>query len=332
MNGGRLLAVNPNPALDRMEVVQGFALGEPLRAIDTVIYPGGSGVHAALVASQLGAPAVRVVAPVGGPAGAHWRSMLEKQGVLVTVVEIAGETRTNVSIVDAERGAQVELIEAGPGLTEANVQALLAAALTWVQAGTVVIIGGSLPPGLDAGAIGTLIAAVHERGGTAICDVAGSTLDQALRQQADWIKVNAFEFATGVGVAANDPAAIWRELRRLTAPRSHVVVSLGRWGTLMKTPAQPIVYLEPLAARPFNPIGSGDAMVGAIAAGVLRGLAPASIMAQAVAAATDNMAYVEAGRVSPHSVAILAKRVKARPVTNAEEVFTWIQQLANASE
>ena len=332
MNEGLLLAVNPNPALDRMEVVQGFAVGRPLRAVDTIIYPGGSGVHAALVASQLGVPAVRVVAPMGGHTGRHWRSELEKHGILVTTVDISGETRTNVSIVDTEHGAQVEMIEAGPGLTEANVQALTLAALTWVQRGTVVIVGGSLPPGFEASAIGSLLAEVHERGGTAICDVAGAALEQALEQQADWIKVNAFEFATGAGVAANDPEAIWRELNHLTVPRSHVVVSLGRWGTLIKTPDRHIVYLEPLAGKAFNPIGSGDAMVGAIAAGVLRGLNPAHIMVEAVAAATDNMAYIEAGRVSPHSVDVLAKRVKVHIINNAREVTAWMQQLANASE
>jgi 1-phosphofructokinase family hexose kinase len=326
-----VIAVNPNPALDRMEEVVGFALGHPLRAYQVTLYPGGSATHAALVAAQLGVRPVHVVAPVGGATGQQWVARAESWGLLVDPVAISGETRTNVSIVDRDHGAEIECIEPGPIVNGTVVEDLVEVIHHVMIPGMVGILGGSVPPGWPSGGITDVMQAIREDGGIVVVDVAGPALREAIAYEADWIKVNREEFINGaMDLAEPHPINIWRELQAWPRSRSHVVVSLDQWGALWRSPSGAIAFVAPVAqAAVFNPIGSGDAMVGAMAAGLVAGIVPPEMLKMAMAAAASNMAWVEAGRVDPTVVEDLRQQVAWGWVTTEGEVEQWMHRWEN---
>ena len=329
-----LIVVNPNPALDRVEVVANFSLGQPIRVETVCLYPGGSATHAGLVATQLGKRNVRVLAPVGGVTGQQWMRALASWGIAVEPIAIEGETRTNVSIIDRQRGVQVECIEPGPRVTPDQVGRLVDRLARWLQPGGVVVIGGSLPPGWPISEVGNLIDLVRETHAMVVSDLAGSALQEAVGHASDWIKANAVEFADWA-MDGETPhlLSVWRRLRGLPLPRVNLVISLGREGTLWRRAAGETAYFAPLTdVAAFNAVGCGDAMVGALAAGLISGQDPVEMLKTAVAAASSNLAYCEAGRVDCAVVDDLRHRVEWTWANEEREIATWMHRLGNACD
>jgi tagatose 6-phosphate kinase len=148
-------------------------------------------------------------------------------------------------------GEATLLNEPGPVVTPAEWAALEAR----IPDAGVLVISGSLPPGVDVGAIARLAA----RDIPAIVDTSGEPLRQAAPYA--WaVKPNAEELATLTGT--DDPVAGARMLRAGT-----VVVSLGADGLLAVT-GDDVHRVAPPEVVTGNPTGAGDAVVAALAAGV----------------------------------------------------------------
>lgn len=140
-----IVTVTPNPSVDRTIAVPGVRRGAVVRATSTWHEPSGKGVNVSLALAAHGR-ATRAVLPLGGPEGDRLARMLTAAGIDFRPVPIAGEVRGNVSL--AEPGGTVTKInEPGPEITEDEVAALIAAALSAADGATWLTACGSLPPG-----------------------------------------------------------------------------------------------------------------------------------------------------------------------------------------
>lgn len=244
-----IVAVTPNPALDLTYELPELRPGQAHRVRAVHARAGGKGVNVARVLAALGHE-VLVVAPVGGPAGDAVRADLDAAGLPHALAPCAGETRRTVTVVAG--GEATLLNEPGPALTPDEWAGLEAR----IPAGAgVVVISGSLPPGVDAGALARMAA----RDVPVIVDTSG----EALRRAAPYawaVKPNAAELAAVTGT--DDPVAGARALRA-----ANVVVSLGADG-LLAVAGDEVHRVPPPAVVAGNPTGAGDAVVAALAAGV----------------------------------------------------------------
>ena len=111
-----IYTVTLNPALDRELAVAAVAFDEVLRATDSRVDCGGKGFNVSRMLASLGAESV-ALGFAGGRTGEALRDGLRALGITTDFVEIAGETRTNVSIVTHDHAHYIKVNEPGPTIT-----------------------------------------------------------------------------------------------------------------------------------------------------------------------------------------------------------------------
>jgi len=111
-----IYTVTLNPAIDRELTIPALAFDEVLRATAARVDLGGKGFNVSRMLAALGATSV-ALGFAGGHAGAMLRDGLSALGIETDFVWIAGETRTNVSIVIADERQHIKVNEAGPHVT-----------------------------------------------------------------------------------------------------------------------------------------------------------------------------------------------------------------------
>jgi 1-phosphofructokinase family hexose kinase len=305
-----ILAVNPNLALDRV-VVTDYVPRSTLRPRRSLVWPGGSGTHAALVARQLGAQ-VLVVGFAGGHIGALLRDVLREHRLPAETVAIAAETRETFSLLDAHDGNLCDVAEAGPAVGADEAAELLQVVLRHLDAARLLLLAGSLPPGCPPSLYADLIAAAGSRQIPVVADLAGDALLEAVRRGVWLVKPSLDELrelreSTGEGDVL-DLAHAWHQ-----RGVANVCVSLGAGGALWVS-AHGTYRLEAPPEPAFNSIGCGDAMVGAIAAWYLSSGSAEEALRAGVAAATANLRYDAPGFCTRDDIDRLLPDIRMRPL------------------
>ena len=116
-----IVTLTPNPSLDRALDVDRLEVGEVNRAHAAHVHPGGKGINVSRVLARQGVE-TRAVLPVGGADGDYLVRLLHEHHVPAVPVPIAGDTRTNLTLVDS-RGTTTKVNAPGPQLSAAEVDA-----------------------------------------------------------------------------------------------------------------------------------------------------------------------------------------------------------------
>ena len=300
-----ILTVTPNPALDCTWRVERLIPGESHRVPAGAQRAGGKGINVARVLTGAGLDAFALTT-AGGDSGEVLAAELRAAGIPHRLIPVAAATRRSIAAVDDATGEATLLNEVGGALADEESTALFAAARTLATGAEVTVISGSLPPGIDAGSVGALVADIAASGVTTIADVTGPALLAAADAGAHVLKPNASELRETTGSTGAVAGA--RMLRDRGA--GLVVVSLGADGMLFVGGADPNAVLRARLPRPLrgNATGAGDAAVAAIAA-TLAGrpnaaddLSPAELVELARAAVAWSASAVLmplAGELSP---------------------------------
>ncbi len=100
---GRIITVSPNTSTDRVSVVDGFTVGGTFRTVHSFDQAGGSGAHAASVATELGGDALAIAA-IGGGNGLRWNAAAKRQRLPTATIEIKAENRSSFVLIDRQIG------------------------------------------------------------------------------------------------------------------------------------------------------------------------------------------------------------------------------------
>jgi tagatose 6-phosphate kinase len=287
----RLVAIAPNPSVDRIVAVSRLVPGEIHRPDVLSVVPGGKALNVARAAATLGV-SVLVVPILGGHAGAWIHDSLSRARVSVDAVWSDGETRTCVSILDRSNGALSELYEPGPPIGPVTWEAFenaTRASLADDPARTIAVISGSLPAGAPADGHRRLVSMVAGRGARCVLDVGGPALEHALAARPWVVKVNAAEAADATGLPTGDEAGVVRAARALCAGGAGLAfVSRGIAGAVFLDEAGRAWRIGPPQERGQFPVGSGDTMLAGFVAALVAGVATAEAARRASAAAAAN--------------------------------------------
>jgi 1-phosphofructokinase family hexose kinase len=293
-----LVCVAPNPAIDRLYEVDRLDPGTIHRPTLSVAVPGGKGLNAARAAHTLGADVVAVTI-LRGHAGRWIEEQLAERGLQLRAVWARGETRTCISIRDPETDGLTEIYDRGEAVGPSDWTALEALVAEELAAGAdLLTISGGIPPGVDDDAFGRLVRAASRAGAKALVDAYGPGLSGALREKPWLVKVNEAEAAQLIGWpiegedAALEAAA---ELRRRGADVT--IITRGRSGIVAVTADRELRLGPPATIGPY-PVGSGDALLGGLAAGLLEGLGVMPALQFAAAAAAANAQIPGPGELS----------------------------------
>ncbi|SCG52514.1 tagatose 6-phosphate kinase [Micromonospora echinaurantiaca] len=297
-----IVTVTLNPALDITHTVASLVPHSSHRVTDVAAQAGGKGVNVARVLHALGLPTV-AVAFRGGLTGAAVAADLDRHGIAHRLVDTAGESRRTFTVVDLGSGDATVFNEAGPAVSGAEWQALREQVHRLLTGASVLVLSGSLPPGLPDTAYAQLAGAAARAGVPVILDAAGPPLRAGVAAGPDVIKPNASELAEATGLP--DPLAAAEALR--AAGARAVVASLGPAGLLAVTP-DGTFRAEPPAPLAGNPTGAGDSVVAAIAAGIHTGTSWPHRLADAVALSTATVKAPRAGQFDADTYHRLAPR------------------------
>ncbi|MGS2619421.1 1-phosphofructokinase family hexose kinase [Micromonospora sp. LZ34] len=287
-----ILTVTLNAALDVTYRVPALLPGTTHRVAEVAERAGGKGVNVARVLHTLGDPVV-ATGLAGGACGARIRSLLAGEGVREEFVPIAAEARRTVVV--AEPDAATGLWEPGPTVTPGEWVAFLSRFTDLVRGAEVVVLSGSLPPGVPVDAYRGLIEMARDAGARTVLDSSGNPLRHGLGAGPDLVKPNAEELAGLVGRPLPRPAEAADAVRALAART--VVASFGPDGLIAVTErgAWQAFLPDPVAG---NPTGAGDACVAALAHGMIHDQPWPERLADAVALSAAAVRAPVAGSVA----------------------------------
>jgi 1-phosphofructokinase len=252
-----IVTVTPNPSVDRTLFVDAWSAGHVMRASTRLVEPSGKGVNVAIALHRHGHDSLAVL-PVGGSAGEHLVALMDHVGIAYVAVPIGGETRTNVTIVEAQ-GRDSKVNETGPTLSTAESEALLGAALEAASRAEWLAACGSLPPGLPVDYFARVVSSVGARGGRVAVDTSGPALASAVDAGPQLIKPNVGELAELVGTSLDTFADVVDAAQQVRSRGvSQVLVSLGPDGVLHVGP-DGVLHGTVTVAQVESTVGAGDA-------------------------------------------------------------------------
>ncbi|MGQ4475695.1 1-phosphofructokinase [Streptomyces sp. SAS_276] len=314
-----ILTVTPNPSLDRTYEVPSLDRGEVIRATGERMDPGGKGVNVSRAVSAAGRRTVAVL-PLGGAPGALVAELLDAQGIEVAPVPVAGATRSNIALAEAD-GVLTKINAPGPELTAAEQELLLETVRRQSRDADWIACCGSLPRGLAPSWYAELVARAHAAGVRIALDTSGPALIEALRERPDVVKPNAEELAEAVSrplATVGDAVKAAEELRELGA--GAVLASLGADGQLL-VDASGAWYGSARVDVVRSNVGAGDSsLAGFLIAGGSGPDALASAVAHGAAAVQlPGSVMPTPAHLDPAAVTVTADvpvdRVLTEPVT-----------------
>ncbi|NNJ12798.1 1-phosphofructokinase [Chloroflexales bacterium ZM16-3] len=301
-----IYTVTLNPALDRELLVPSLEDRELLRASEVRVDYGGKGFNVSRMLAALGAPSV-AMGFVGGFTGAALRTGLEGLGIATDLTLIAGETRTNVSIVSTDCGKTIKVNEPGPTVSMQELGTILGRVRALARPGDWWVLAGSLPPGAPPEIYAAIIAAAQATGGCAVLDTSGAALRAGLAARPFLVKPNGEEAATLTGMPVGDRAQARAAAAAIAGPE-WVAISLGADGALIGG-TDGYWHASSPPVRMANPVGAGDALVAGLVWRLSLGDPPDEALRWGVACGAAAAASPGTGQGSLAQVADLAGQV-----------------------
>lgn len=290
--GNVIITVTCNPALDVTYTVDVNVLNQVHRVSHVVRRAGGKGINVAHIAHLFGYP-VFATGFIGGVFGREVVKGIAK-GISQEWISMECSTRVTTAIVDSHGVTLYN--EPGEAVPDSKWDELLAKLENLVSCGDVVVIAGSMPPGLPDRILQRMILAVKSAGAVCIVDTSGEHLLEAIYAGADIVKPNTEELLTATG--QTDVAAALNVLGENGA--GIVIVSDGAKGMGIKSFIDPQIsyWAQPPKTVTGNATGAGDAAVAAIAVHWLKNCGkpfwPAAL-AEAVSASAASVRAPVAG-------------------------------------
>ena len=253
-----------NPALDKSTSVPRLLPDHKLACAVPTVAPGGGGINVARGLRRLGL-AARAVFPAGGPPGEQLRELLLGEEVVPHPVPIAAWTRENLTVVDASSQQQYRFGMPGPALRPAEQAAVLAALAALRPVPDVLVVSGSLPPGLAPAFLGEVARWARQAAAQLIVDTAGEALHCAVAEGPYLLKPNLGELSQLVGGAALDSESAAEAAQSLIVRGrcAIVVVSLGAAGACLVT-RELTEHIAAPAVKKRSTVGAGDSLVAGL--------------------------------------------------------------------
>jgi 1-phosphofructokinase family hexose kinase len=258
-----IYTVTLNPALDKEYHVAELLANTVLRAASVKVDFGGKGFNIARMITALGSQCA-ALGFIGGHTGQVLREGLEGIGIPTDFVRVSEETRTNISIVNDKDSTYYKVNEAGPRVSEPEVEELLCKVEGLVQPDDWWVLAGSLPRGVPADIYARLIALIRRGGAWAVLDSSGEAFRLGCAAEPFLVKPNLEEIAQITDLDVGDASGIHQAINHVhKLGVKNIILSAGG-GKSFCSDGLRVWSGQPPKIEEKNPIGAGDAMLGAV--------------------------------------------------------------------
>ncbi len=264
-----ILTLTLNPAIDQTLWVDRMTIGAVNRPSATQLDPAGKGINVSRMAHRLGWPTF-AFGFLGGDIGNMIQNALDQEGVHNHFVRIVGQTRINVTLIDSSSDKATSFYGPGPAVTAASLKELDEMIAIWMKVGRVLVLAGSLLPGVPPTAYARYIDAARQAGVKTILDADGDSLRLGIEARPDLIKPNVEEAERLLGRPLKGINQIIEGAAELSARGIHtVIISMGGDGAIAYHAGQAWHIIPPKIHR-LSTVGSGDSLIAGLAVELAR--------------------------------------------------------------
>ncbi|HEX8589417.1 1-phosphofructokinase [Pseudomonas sp.] len=309
----KILTLTMNPALDLTVQLGPLQVGQVNRSDAMLSHAAGKGINVAQVLADLGHE-LTVAGFLGVDNQQPFETLFAKRGFVDEFVRVPGETRSNIKLAESS-GRITDLNGPGP---EVSVQAqqALATRVEQIAAGfDAVVVAGSLPRGVSAQWLKTLLLRLNAMGLKVALDTSGEALRAGLEASPWMIKPNTEELADAlnapiISIAAQAQAAADLRQRGI----GHVVISQGSEGVHWFSADVALQALPPKVTV-ASTVGAGDSLLAGMVHGLLCGHTPELTLRTATAIAAMAVTQIGFGINDPAQLKRLESGVNVRVLT-----------------
>ncbi len=308
-----VLTVTLNPAIDKTIQVKNFSVGRDFRAEDITLSAGGKGLNVSRALRDLKAPSL-ATGLLGGASGDFIRRELKKEGIPNDFSWVAGETRTNLTVIDHRRNKITRVLEKGPYVTRLEFSGFKRKFASLLKNSRYVIFSGSIPRGLPESLFAQLINTAKKKNIRALVDTSGEPLKAALRARPFLIKPNLEEAETVLGRKLNSLLRIKEALKYfLKSGVKIIVISMGKDGAVASNEKETWQAVAP-KLKCKNNVGCGDALLAGFVYAHEHNNNFRDSFQFAVACGAANVLSLKPGAIQEKAVQKLFPKISVRPL------------------
>jgi 1-phosphofructokinase family hexose kinase len=307
-----IYTVTLNPTLDITYVLEEVSFGEPVKALEVLKSPGGKGINVSRALRSMGMDSVATTI-VGGYVGEEVLDLLQKEGLILQVVKIGSETRTNVVVFGRKDEKELVIRAAGPPVQETEAERISGFIFDVAKSPEVLVLSGSLPPGVKEDMYFSLIKEARSRGIRTVLDSDGEPFRLGVEAGPYLIKPNLAELLYLAGSELRREEGIHRYCEGLLDKGLElIVVSLGKDGAIMVTRQGSWRGSVPVIAE--NTVGAGDSMVAGLLMGIVQSRPLEEIFHMGLACGVSAVINPGPGLCDPAAYKEAYPQIEVRPM------------------
>jgi 1-phosphofructokinase len=298
-----IVTVALNAAFDRILRVPDLQVGAHVRGSLISVQPAGKATNVARLLGLLGTPCI-LTGFVGEGDRPRFERSFQGSPVRVDLIETAGATRENITLIDPARGTETHIRDAGFALTADDLDRLARRLSDLAGQGAYVVFSGSLPPEMEAEAFARLLEVCQAKGARVAVDSSGPGLAAIRHRRGLWlIKPNREELAELAGRPVRTEDDVRAAAAALLEHVEQIVVTLGAEGALLVTRdgawrARPHIGTRAV----IKTVGSGDALMAGFVRCHAAGRPAPDCLRYGVACGTAATMQMRAGEINPDDV------------------------------
>jgi 1-phosphofructokinase family hexose kinase len=265
-----IVTITLNTAIDRTFFIKDFVWNKTIRSSQSVVGMGGKATDASWILGELGYENT-AMGFVAGDVGRQIDRMLCERGSKTDFVWVNGETRTNIVIVSDQGLGQSTLISGGLEISTRDIETFKNRFQKVLKTATCVVIGGSVPIGLDLSLYTELVKTVRAANVPVIFDASGPSLLAGMDGKPNFAKPNIDEIAELSGEKVTNIQSAFIQAKRLQEKYgTSFIITLGELGALAVLPDR-AYRIPPLKIKVISSAGAGDGVLAGLAAAISQG-------------------------------------------------------------
>jgi 1-phosphofructokinase family hexose kinase len=259
-----IVTVTPNTAIAWTIQVQHFIWNETLRASHNVWGMGGKPSDASWVLGELGIPN-KAMGFSAGIIGKKMEELLHLKGVKTDFIQVEGETRLDVHVIDEQNHGQSTLVVDTLLIKPVHIKELLKKYEAALEKAKAVITGGSLPKSMEKNILVDLVRMARERDIPVVLDTSGKYLLPALETRPNVIKPNRMELSTIAGKPVITVEDAYQAAHKILIKYgTEVIVTLGAADALAVLKDRSYLIPMPKVDKVVSTAGAGDGVLAGI--------------------------------------------------------------------
>lgn len=285
------VVVSLNPCVDKTIWIDQFVYGGTNRVQRTQEDVAGKGTNVCVAFQSLGQECICIGFDYAGSRKTVAQRLAECGG-RCEMVTLPGAMRTNLKIFESSTGVMSEINEKGAGIEEKDLQQLLTnyqSMLKTLDEQSMVILTGSIPPGVPSDIYARMIRMAREQGIRTLLDASGEPLLYGAEAVPYAMKPNQDEIGQILGRSIRtleEAAEGAKEL--ISRGTAYCCVSLGSEGAVLVTDKH--AYRAPALKVEVRGIqGAGDSLVAGMTIALMNGKTEREALQYAMAAAGGSV-------------------------------------------